>query len=142
MSFCAVFEALVASTFASASGLRIAMAFCKDIALPSDGPAQESETGAGFSPVTSHFKQEKSILRLRLARSVEMHILSKQRQSVRIPDCDLSVGFVEGETIWTESSHKYSYLEIFQIAEAAGFSCKAQWVDHDWPFAESLLVAE
>lgn len=76
------------------------------------------------------------------ARSVEMHILSKQRQSVRIPDCDLSVGFVEGETIWTESSHKYSYLEIFQIAEAAGFSCKAQWVDHDWPFAESLLVAE
>ena len=76
------------------------------------------------------------------ARSVEMHILSKQRQSVLIPDCNFSVEFAEGETIWTESSHKYSYLEIFQIAEAAGFSCKAQWVDHDWPFAESLLVAE
>src|SRR5215469_2241519 len=76
------------------------------------------------------------------ARSVEMHILSKQKQRVRIPDCDLSVEFAEGETIWTESSHKYSYSEIFQIAEAAGFSCKAQWVDHDWPFAESLLVAE
>ncbi|HEX7960707.1 MAG TPA: L-histidine N(alpha)-methyltransferase [Terriglobales bacterium] len=75
------------------------------------------------------------------ARSVEMHIRSKQNQTVHIPDCGLSVDFDAGETIWTESSHKYSYLEIFEIADAAGFSCKAQWVDHDWPFAESLLIA-
>src|SRR5256885_1628003 len=76
------------------------------------------------------------------ARSVEMHIRSKQQQTVTLTDCALSVDFSEGETIWTESSHKYSYSEIFQIAEAAGFSCKAQWIDNDWPFAESLLVAE
>src|SRR2546423_1437716 len=53
------------------------------------------------------------------ARSVEMHIRSKRQQTVTLTDCDLSVDFAEGETIWTESSHKYSYSEIFQIAEAA-----------------------
>src|SRR6202049_392013 len=44
--------------------------------------------------------------------SVEMHIRSRQRQTVAIPGAALSVGFLEGETIWTESSHKYSPGEI------------------------------
>ena len=52
------------------------------------------------------------------------------------------VGFLEGETIWTESSHKYSAAEMSQIAGSTGFSCKAQWIDQEWPFAENLLVAE
>jgi len=76
------------------------------------------------------------------ARSVEMHIRSKQKQVVTLPECGLAVQFTEGETIWTESSHKYSSIEVFRTAEAAGFSCKAQWIDHEWPFAESLLVAQ
>jgi L-histidine N-alpha-methyltransferase len=76
------------------------------------------------------------------ARSVEMHLRSKQRQTVRIPAADLRVEFVEGETIWTESSHKYSVDEVFQMARNAGFSCQAQWIDEQWPFAESLLIAE
>ena len=78
----------------------------------------------------------------REARSVEMHLRSNRRQTVRIPAADLRVEFVEGETIWTESSHKYSVEEVFQMARDAGFSCQAQWIDEQWPFAESLLIAE
>ena len=76
------------------------------------------------------------------ARSVEMHLRSKRRQTVRIAATDLRVEFLEGETIWTESSHKYSADEVFQMARNAGFSCQAQWIDEQWPFAESLLIAE
>jgi L-histidine N-alpha-methyltransferase len=76
------------------------------------------------------------------ARSVEMHLRSKRQQTVRIPAADLRVEFLEGETIWTESSHKYSAGEVFEMARNAGFSCQAQWIDEQWPFAESLFIAE
>ena len=76
------------------------------------------------------------------ARSVEMHLRSKRRQTVIVPAAELQVEFLEGETIWTESSHKYSTEEIFQMARDAGFCCEAQWVDEQWPFAENLLTAE
>ena len=59
-----------------------------------------------------------------------------------IPAAEIVVEFLEGETIWTESSHKYSAEEIFQTALNAGFRCEAQWMDAQWPFAENLLVAE
>jgi len=75
------------------------------------------------------------------ARSVEMHLMSKREQTVTIPGAGFSVRFVEGETIWTESSHKYSKDEVFQMAGDSGFRCEAQWIDTEWPFAESLLVA-
>src|SRR5271163_3282025 len=55
------------------------------------------------------------------ARSVEMHLVSKRRQTVNIPAADLTVEFLEGETIWTESSHKYSLEEVCEMARAAGF---------------------
>jgi L-histidine N-alpha-methyltransferase len=73
--------------------------------------------------------------------SVEMHIRSRKKQMVTIPAAAMSVTFLEGETIWTESSHKYSLVEIFRIAEKAGFRCDAQWIDEEWPFAENLLIA-
>jgi dimethylhistidine N-methyltransferase len=76
------------------------------------------------------------------ARSVEMHLRSRRRQTVRIPAADLRIEFLEGETIWTESSHKYSAKEVFQMALDSGFRCQAQWIDEQWPFAENLLIAE
>jgi len=74
--------------------------------------------------------------------SVEMHIRSCKEQTVSIPAAALSVSFHEGETIWTESSHKYSPSEVFPMAHSAGFRCEAQWIDEQWPFAENLLIAE
>ncbi len=75
-------------------------------------------------------------------RSVEMHLLSKRRQIVSIPAAEVVVEFREGETIWTESSHKYAVEEICGTARQAGFRCEVQWIDEQWPFAENLLVAE
>ena len=76
------------------------------------------------------------------SRSVEMHLRSMRRQTVNIPAAGVAVEFLEGETIWTESSHKYSLEEVCQMSRTAGFRCDVQWVDDQWPFAESLLVAE
>jgi len=75
-------------------------------------------------------------------RSVEMHLRSKHAQTVHITRAGLSVRLEEGETIWTESSHKYSPSELLQLAMAAGFRFQGQWTDQEWPFAETLLVAE
>jgi len=71
-----------------------------------------------------------------------MHLQSQRRQVVRIPAAGLRVEFGEGETIWTESSHKYAPDEVFRMARSAGFRCEAQWIDEQWPFAENLLIAE
>jgi len=74
--------------------------------------------------------------------SVEMHLRSRRRQTVAIPRAGLTVDFQAGETIWTENSHKYSLNEIRRKTADAGFRCEAQWIDHGWPFAESLLMAD
>jgi L-histidine Nalpha-methyltransferase len=76
------------------------------------------------------------------ARSIEMHLQSKRRQKVSIPAAGISIEFKEGETIWTESSHKYSAEEVCRMAEAAGFSCASQWIDDEWLFAENLLIVQ
>jgi L-histidine N-alpha-methyltransferase len=73
--------------------------------------------------------------------SVEMHLRSKKAQTVTILRAEFMVRFAAGETIWTESSHKYTAGELVELAQAAGFRCQAQWIDNEWPFAESLLIA-
>jgi dimethylhistidine N-methyltransferase len=75
------------------------------------------------------------------ARCIEMHIVSKQAQAVSIDAVAITVAFRAGESIWTESSHKYKVPEIAQMAIASGFACPAQWIDHEWGFAENLWVA-
>ncbi|MBZ5513582.1 MAG: L-histidine N(alpha)-methyltransferase [Acidobacteriia bacterium] len=74
-------------------------------------------------------------------RRVEMHLRSTTDQRVRIPGADLTVRLRKDETIWTESSHKFTTREVAEIARRTGFHCTAQWVDKEWPFAESLLLA-
>ena len=73
--------------------------------------------------------------------SVEMHIRSLRRQTVQVPDAYMLVEFKAGETIWTENCHKYLLNEVAQTAGAAGFGIEAQWIDPEWPFAETLLTA-
>ena len=95
------------------------------------------DLGADF-----HLEQFQHVARFNAqARSVEMHLMSTRSQTVTIPAAGFSVRFAEGETIWTESSHKYSKEEICGMAADTGFRCDAQWVDREWPFAESLLIA-
>lgn len=75
-------------------------------------------------------------------RNVEMHLESRERQLVRFARGLPPVSFDAGETIHTESSHKYSRVELAQLLSASGFRCEAQWVDEDWPFASSLFIAD
>ena len=74
-------------------------------------------------------------------RRIEMHLRSLVPHQVRIGAADLEVSFAAGETIWTESSHKYAIDEIPRIAKRTGYRCEMQWVDREWPFAQNLLVA-
>jgi len=76
------------------------------------------------------------------ARRIEMHLLSRCCQRVTIPGAGCRVVFKSGETIWTESSHKFGVKEIAQMTARSGFRMEKQWVDDEWPFAESLVIAE
>lgn len=77
----------------------------------------------------------------RVQRRIEMHLRSKTRQMVSIPLADFTCTLQEHETVWTESCHKFHLDEIPGIAHRTGFVCEAQWVDSEWPFAESLFIA-
>ena len=73
-------------------------------------------------------------------RRIEMHLRSSVDQSVFIPEANLRARFQAGETIWTESSHKFHRHEMSGIAGQTGFCVRAQWVDQEWPFVESLWM--
>lgn len=72
---------------------------------------------------------------------IEMYLRSTRAQRVSVPGARCVVDFAAGETIWTESSHKYELSDLEQLSAENGFRIAAQWVDHEWPFVESLWVA-
>lgn len=96
------------------------------------------ELGADFD--LSQFQHEARWNRTE--RRIEMHLRSMRAQSVTIPAALTRVDFEEGETIWTESSHKYRAAEVLQMAQRTGFRCEGQWIDEEWPFAQNLLICD
>ena len=72
---------------------------------------------------------------------VEMHLVSTRRQTVSLSNPPLSVDFDAGESIWTESSYKYTADGIAARAAGAGFATAAQWLDRESCFALTLLRA-
>ncbi|AKT38368.1 L-histidine N(alpha)-methyltransferase [Chondromyces crocatus] len=76
------------------------------------------------------------------ASRVEMHLISQCRQRVRLPGAATEVSFEEGESIWTESSHKYTPESIAALAECAGFQCTKQWIEPHARFSTSLLMVD
>ena len=74
-------------------------------------------------------------------RCIEMHLVAGTAQTVRIGAADLTVEFAAGESIFTESSHKYQASEVVAMVTRAGFECSAQWVDESWPFMEAVCIA-
>ncbi|HEU5116100.1 MAG TPA: L-histidine N(alpha)-methyltransferase [Isosphaeraceae bacterium] len=62
---------------------------------------------------------------------VEMHLVSLHEQTVTIPGCRLSVRFWKGESIHTESSHKYTPADLADLADQAGLIEEAAWTDPD-----------
>ncbi|HEY3938391.1 MAG TPA: L-histidine N(alpha)-methyltransferase [Bryobacteraceae bacterium] len=75
-------------------------------------------------------------------RRIEMHLLAKRRQRVFINCLEMAFQFTAGETIWTESSHKFTEDELRSYAWGSGFRPVESWTDLEWPFTEMLWRAE
>jgi dimethylhistidine N-methyltransferase len=95
------------------------------------------ELGADFDP--RRFRHQ--VRYDSTANRIEMHLEATTAHTVSIPGADLTVHFEQGETIWTESSYKFTPHDVSLLAQAARFRVAGQWVDDEWPFAETLLEA-
>ncbi len=70
---------------------------------------------------------------------IEMHLVSMADQSVRL--AGRVFRFAPGETIHTESSHKYRPEALRSLAEAAGWQVAEMWTDSAAQFSVWLLEA-
>jgi dimethylhistidine N-methyltransferase len=68
---------------------------------------------------------------------IEMHLISRLRQHIRIEDRTYS--FEPGEGIHTENSYKYTVKEFGELAMRAGFRQQAVWLDDGALFSVQLL---
>jgi L-histidine N-alpha-methyltransferase len=71
------------------------------------------------------------------AERIEMHIVSRRAQTVRLGQ--RLFRFAEGESIHTESSHKYRLEGLPRLAAAAGWRTLATWTDPQRLFCVCLL---
>jgi L-histidine N-alpha-methyltransferase len=76
------------------------------------------------------------------ARRVEMHLVSEEPQCVEIGALGMRLTLAPGETIHTESSHKFQHGELAAIGRCCGFVSVVEWDDAEWPFSVTLLVAD
>jgi dimethylhistidine N-methyltransferase len=75
------------------------------------------------------------------ASRVEMHLVCRRSQIVRIDAVDLELTFDEGDWIWTESSYKWRPETVIAEGTAAGFRSARQWIDRDAGFAVTRFIA-
>jgi len=71
---------------------------------------------------------------------VEMHLESSADQDVRVEALDLDLHFGAGERIHTESSYKYSFDEIDDLARRAGLAVESRWLDDDGLFSLNWMA--
>ncbi|PZX16527.1 dimethylhistidine N-methyltransferase [Palleronia aestuarii] len=91
------------------------------------------EAGANFDP--ERFAH-RAIWNADAAR-IEMHLESLEDQSVQVDGLDVAFG--KGETIHTESSHKYTPESLRSLAEETGWSCDELFTDAEMQFALAML---
>jgi dimethylhistidine N-methyltransferase len=73
---------------------------------------------------------------------VEMHLVSRWAQLIRIRGAQFELRMAEGETIWTESSYKYRSADVLALLDRTGFRTITQWVDAAERFALTLAEAQ
>ncbi|MDX1648737.1 MAG: L-histidine N(alpha)-methyltransferase [Myxococcota bacterium] len=73
------------------------------------------------------------------AGRVEMHLVSRRTQTARVDG--EAVGFVAGESICTEHSHKYTLEGFARLAAEAGFRVESVWTDPEDLFSVQWLVS-
>ncbi|MCW5623843.1 MAG: L-histidine N(alpha)-methyltransferase [Burkholderiales bacterium] len=72
-------------------------------------------------------------------RRVEMHLVSRRAQSVRVNG--RCYAFDEGETVHTENSHKFTLDGLRAMATQAGFGVGPAWTDPERLFCVHWLTA-
>ena len=72
---------------------------------------------------------------------IEMHLVSRKRQRVKIPALDLKIDFAPGETIHTENSYKYRPGQMEEMLTRAGFVPVNTWMDEKKHFSVCLARA-
>jgi len=70
---------------------------------------------------------------------IEMHLISKKKQTVRM--LGTSFSFRTGETIHTENSYKYSVDRFEALARGAGWTVRESWTDPAKMFSVHALMA-
>ncbi len=71
---------------------------------------------------------------------IEMHLVSRRAQAVYVRGADTTVLFTPNETIWTESSYKYTPETIGALVADAGFQAHRQWIEPEARFALTLFA--
>lgn len=69
---------------------------------------------------------------------IEMRLVSRAQQTVRLPVIDLEIDFAPGEEIRTEISAKYDRARVEALLAGAGFALQEWHTDRDGLFALSL----
>jgi len=76
------------------------------------------------------------------ASRVEMHLVSRRPQRVRIRAARLECSLRQEEPIWTESSYKYRPADVASLLERTGFRVVGQWIDRQDGFALTLAEVD
>jgi L-histidine Nalpha-methyltransferase len=71
---------------------------------------------------------------------IEMHLVSREPQTVKISSLDLEVRFDWRESIHTESSYKFDVEALSDLASDSGFMLNKSWFDRERRFSFNLLV--
>ena len=66
---------------------------------------------------------------------VEMHLAADERQTATVKDLGLTVTVEPGETIWTESCHKFTRLSAAAMLDAAGLALVSWHTDGTYALA-------
>jgi L-histidine N-alpha-methyltransferase len=73
---------------------------------------------------------------------VEMHLISRRRQRVRVASAQIELEMDKGDTIWTESSYKYELEDLATLLERTGFRPIERWIAGEARFALTLARAD
>jgi L-histidine Nalpha-methyltransferase len=71
---------------------------------------------------------------------IEMHLISKMKQKVKINNLNQVFDFEKGETILTENSYKYTLKSIEQLANKSNLRVERNFVDKNEWFNLALLT--
>lgn len=95
------------------------------------------DLGAGFRP---RLFRHRALWNEQASR-IEMHLESLVPQEVPIPSLGLAVKFRRGESIHTESSHKFTEESVSRMLTRTGFGVRRNWTDNRHWFGVYLAEA-